>query len=60
MNPKKDTIGSAKFVEMHTLFGDAPVTSGADEFAQYEADLVAVRNILVEAYEFNQENAENW
>jgi hypothetical protein len=60
MNPKKDTIGSAKFVQMHTLFGDAPVTSGADEFAQYEADLVAARDILVEAYEFNQENAENW
>ena len=60
MKPKKDTVGPAKFVDMHDLFGDMPVLAGADEFANYKAKLIAARDILDNAYDFADANSENW
>ena len=59
-NPKKDTVGEAKFVEMHDLFGDMPVLADADAFAQYKAQLIAARDILDDAFDFEDANSENW
>ena len=59
-NPKKDTIGEAKFVELHELMGDKPVMGSADEFTAYKAKLIAARDILADAYDFVEENAANW
>ncbi|MDE3271093.1 DUF4856 domain-containing protein [Pseudoalteromonas sp. G4] len=60
LNPKKDTVGPAQFVDMHDLFGDMPVLAGADEFANYKAKLIAARDILDNAYDFADANSENW
>jgi hypothetical protein len=60
LNPKKDTVGEAKFVELHELLGDAPVLSGADSFTQYKSKLITARDILADAYDFADANAENW
>ncbi|MFY8349859.1 DUF4856 domain-containing protein [Pseudoalteromonas sp. SSM20] len=60
LNPKKDTVGPAQFVDMHELFGDMPVLAGADEFAKYKAKLIAARDILDNAYDFADANSENW
>ncbi|MGB0858896.1 MAG: DUF4856 domain-containing protein [Pseudoalteromonas spongiae] len=60
LNPKKDTVGEAKFVEVHELFGDMPVLAGADEFINYKAKLIAARDILDNAYDFADANSENW
>lgn len=62
LNPKKDTVGAAKFVELHTLLGDKPwlnaEVSGA--VANYKANLIKARDILQAAYDFDQTNVENW
>ncbi len=59
LNPKKDTVGAAKFVELHELMKDKPViaTDGADA---YKADLVKARDLLTSAYNFNADNAIGW
>jgi hypothetical protein len=49
----------AKFVELHTLFKDAPVLAEAD-VADYLVDLKAARDLLQEVYGFDAENVEGW
>jgi hypothetical protein len=49
----------AKFVELHTLFKDAPVLAEAD-VADYLVDLEAARDLLQEVYGFDAENVEGW
>jgi hypothetical protein len=36
------------------------VLSGADSFAQYKSKLITARDILADAYDFADANAENW
>ncbi len=55
----EDTEKFAKFVELHTLFKDAPVLAEAD-VADYLADLKEARDLLQEVYGFDAENVEGW
>ncbi|MBQ4850961.1 DUF4856 domain-containing protein [Pseudoalteromonas sp. MMG012] len=59
LNPKKDSVGPAKFAELHTLFGDAPVLVQAD-IAAYKTKLEQAREILKVAYDFNEDNVLGW
>ena len=45
--------------QVNTLIKDAPVLT-AEEVEAYRADLVAARDILRDAYEFDADNAANW
>lgn len=62
LNPKKDTVGAAKFAELHTLLGDTPWlnTETHGDVATYKANLIKARDILQAAYDFDQANVENW
>jgi hypothetical protein len=55
----EDAEKFAKFVELHTLFKDAPVLAEAD-VADYLVDLKAARDLLQEAYSFDAETVEGW
>ncbi|NTS76999.1 DUF4856 domain-containing protein [Catenovulum sp. SM1970] len=48
-----------QFAEVHALFRDKPELN-SENFEAYKADLIAARTILQEAYDFAQENVENW
>jgi hypothetical protein len=55
----EDAEKFAKFVELHTLFKDAPVLAEAD-VADYLVDLKAARDLLQAVYSFDAENVEGW
>ncbi|HRE88067.1 MAG TPA: DUF4856 domain-containing protein [Myxococcota bacterium] len=64
-NPRS-MLSRAQFTELNDLIGDKPVLSNAGEsaIADYQADLRAARDLLIEAYEFpaankGGENGEN-
>ncbi|WP_211342250.1 DUF4856 domain-containing protein [Litorilituus sediminis] len=52
-------ITDEQFVEINTLFKDAPVTE-LSEIDEYQSDLVKARDILQAALEFDADNVENW
>ena len=45
--------------DLHALLGDAPVLEGGD-LAAYEADLLAARTLIGEAFGFDPQNLEVW
>ncbi len=55
-------LSASDFAELHELIGDAPVLEDAseDELSDYEDDLLAARELLQNAYEFETEDVENW
>ena len=57
-----DTSGTEDFVEIHALFGQRPVLPGATEqaLADYEADLLAARDLIELAYDFDPQDVANW
>ena len=65
---RADTASLNNLKQVLSLMGDAPVlpdgTQNGVAFSgganQYRADLITVRNILRDAYEFSANNAENW
>ena len=59
LNPKKDTVGAAKFAELHELFGDAPVLEQAN-IAAYRAKLEQARDLLKDAYDFDENDVLGW
>ncbi|ATC94004.1 DUF4856 domain-containing protein [Pseudoalteromonas tunicata] len=59
LNPKKDTVGAAQFAQLHALLQDAPVLN-AEKIEAYKADLATARNLLQQAYEFDELITNNW
>ncbi|MDP4984042.1 MAG: DUF4856 domain-containing protein, partial [Pseudoalteromonas tunicata] len=59
LNPKKDTVGAAQFAQLHALLQDAPVLN-AEKIEAYKADLATARNLLQQAYEFDELVTNNW
>ncbi len=55
----EDAEKFSKFVELHRLLKDAPVLNAAD-VEDYRADLLSARNLLQQAYSFNENNVKNW
>lgn len=55
-------LSDKNFAKLHELIGDAPVLGDAseDDLADYEEKLLAARDLLAEAYEFEAEDVENW
>ena len=62
MMQDSEATGVKRFVAFHTLIGDAPAlptpgeADGGDAFQSYADDLVAARDILQEAYGFDDAN----
>jgi hypothetical protein len=56
-NPRSP-LSDADFEQFHTLIGDAPVLSDAEQadIDQYKADLLAARQLIGDAYGFADEN----
>ncbi len=55
-SPLTDT----QFQALHNLMGDIPVLQDDVARAEYSADLLAARDILEAAYQFEREHVENW
>lgn len=52
-------VSDANYTLLHNLMGDAPVLT-IDDIADYQADLIQARDLLQQAYNFADEDAENW
>ena len=57
-NPRSPMLEGSRFEDFHALIGDAPVLPSAEAaaFAQYKTDLIAARDILKQAYGFDEAN----
>lgn len=60
-NPNKK-LTDQQFLDLHALIGDAPVlaTATMQDRLDYIVDLQAARTIVMNAYDFTQNNVENW
>ncbi len=58
-NPRSP-LTDEQFAELHSLIGDAPVLGTAEQIEAYQADLLAARDILQAAYEFDADHVANW
>jgi len=60
-NPRSP-LSSDDFVKLHQLIGDAPVLEAAteEEKSAYGAALLEARDLLADAYEFEDDDAKSW
>ncbi len=60
-SPEK-ILSDEQFIQLHNLFGDAPVlgSAGADALASYKKSLLEARALLQVAYGFDGTDVENW
>lgn len=51
-------VSDSDFEQLHQLIGDKPVLGG--DVGGYQADLISARDLLRDAYGFDQQDVENW
>ncbi|WP_105201037.1 DUF4856 domain-containing protein [Pseudoalteromonas sp. T1lg10] len=59
-SPFNAAANEGKFAQLHTLLGDMPVVTDAAAIADYQANLMAARDLLQNIYGFNADNVANW
>ena len=61
-NENSPMMQDDRFVTFHGLVGDAPVLPNAEgtAFEDYKADLLAARDILQAAYDFEEDDVNAW
>ncbi|WP_105255327.1 DUF4856 domain-containing protein [Pseudoalteromonas sp. T1lg75] len=59
-SPFNAEANAGKFGELHGLLGDMPVLTDETAVADYQADLMAARELLQSIYGFKADNVANW